>query len=224
MLRAKWVAVPIMVLGCGLLAAQDEPKAKSTLKPGDAMPKAFECYNVNGPAKGRPHCLVCGFALYPALLVFAKEPEEGKDEAFIDMLKKLDEITLDFDDRNFQVGIVIVSPDAHDSTNNAKEKDAQAIIDEAVKRKKLYDRVTKRAEGLKNVIISCYPSNGPAVREAPPKGFKLDPKAEVTAFFYERMRLIESFTFEALDAKGVDAMVKKVRDGLPLKKKQAAEK
>src|SRR5206468_2890253 len=101
------------------------------------------------------------------------------DEAFMDLLAKLDEAAADFDERSFQVGVVILSPDARDSTNNADEKDAKAIIDEATNREKLYERLAKRAEKLKHVIIAAYPDNGAVVRD----GYKLNPKAEMTVLF-----------------------------------------
>ena len=79
------------------------------------MPGPFECYNVNGPAKGRPRCLVCQFGQKPSVIVFAKEPADDKDAAFNDLLKKLDETVEAFTDRDFSVGVVILSPDARDS-------------------------------------------------------------------------------------------------------------
>src|SRR5689334_19039744 len=109
--RATWVCL-LMFLGASFLVAQDEAKVKSGPKAGASMPGPFECFNVNGAAKGRPHCFVCTFALNPAVLIFAKEPEAGKDEAFNDLLKQLDETATDFSDRSFSVGVVIISPDA----------------------------------------------------------------------------------------------------------------
>src|ERR1019366_6642722 len=117
MYRAKFVCM-LMLLGGSFLLAQDGGRLKSGPKPGASIPAPFECFNVNGPAKGRPHCFVCTFALNPSVLVFAKEPAAGKDEAFNDLLKQLDEAATEFSDRSFSVGVVIISPDARDSTNN----------------------------------------------------------------------------------------------------------
>ena len=224
MFRAPSIGMLMLLLGGSLLNAQDA--VQSGPKKGAFMPKPFECYNVNGPAKGRPRCLVCKFGLNPAVLIFAKEPEDGKDEAFTDLLAKLDEAAADFEERSFQVGVVILSPDAHDSTNNAAEKDADAIIKEATNREKLYERLGKRAEKLKHVIIGAFPADAAVLREDPPKGYKLNPKAEMTVLFFERMKVIENYAFEAgaLDAKQVEMMVIKIRDALPLKKKLAEEK
>jgi hypothetical protein len=177
------------------------------------LPGAFECFNLNGDAKGRPQCLVCKFALRPTVLVFAKEPAEGKDDALNDLLSKLDEVAKDLEIRAFSVGVVFLSPDARDSTNNAEEKDAQKIIDEAIAREKLHERLTKRAEKFKNVLVACYPAEGP-------KKYDLNPKADVTVLYYERMKINDHWAYgpDQLAAKDVDAMVKKVRDTLPLQK------
>src|ERR1700730_14624007 len=82
MFRAPSIGMLALLLGGSLLIAQDG--LQSGPKKGAFMPKPFECYNVNGPAKGRPRCLVCKFGLNPAVLIFAKEPEDGKDQAFTD--------------------------------------------------------------------------------------------------------------------------------------------
>jgi hypothetical protein len=129
-------------------------------------------------------------------------------------LTKLDETATEFESRAFSVGVVYLSPDARDSTNNAQEKDAQKIIDETIAREKLHARLTKQAEKFKNVIVACHPLEGP-------KKYNLNPKAEVTVLFYERMKISDNWAFGPgeLDAKSVEAIVKKVRETLPLKKK-----
>jgi hypothetical protein len=226
MFRANLIGMLVLLAGCSLLVAQGEAKVQSGPEKGALMPKAFECFNVNGPAKGRPHCLVCKSALYPAVLIFAAEPIEGKDEAFTELLTKLDAVAADFEERNFLVGVVILSPDARDSTNNAGEQDAAMIINETVKREKLIERLSKRAQNLKHVIIGAYPQDGPILRESPPKGYKLNPKAEITVLFYERMKIIEKYAYApgTLESRHVEAMVKRVREALPLRKKPAEEK
>jgi hypothetical protein len=228
MRRANLVGMLVLLAGCSFLIAQDEGQVHSGPKKGEFMPKAFECHNINGPAKGKPRCLVCRSALYPAVLIFAAEPAEGKDEAFTELLIKLDKTAADFEERNFLVGVVILSPDARDSTNNAAEDDTDKIIKEAVEREKLIERLKKRAEKLelKNVIIAIYPPDGPILREDPPKGYKLNSKAEMTVLFYERMKIIENYAFAPgkLKSKHVDLIVKRVREALPVRKNPADEK
>ncbi len=213
MLQKTLLGTFTLFLGAAFLVAQDDEKLVSGPKAGDFVPAPFESLNINGAAKGRQRCLVCQFALSPAVLVFAKEPAEGKDEAFNDLLKKLDDLTTEFEDRAFSVGVIILSPDARDSTTNPDEKEAKKIIDETVNRQKLVKRLEKRAEPLKHAIIGCVP-------EAPMK-FNINPKADVTIIFYERMKISDKWAFapEQLQGKEVDALVKKVRETLPLKKK-----
>lgn len=219
MLRHQMISMVFLAIGCAFLCGQDDEKLVSGPKAGAYVPAPFECLNVNGPSKGRPSCLVCRFALSPAVLIFAKEPTEGKDEAFNELLKQLDEAATEFDFRNFSVGVVILSPDARDSTNNVGEKDPKKLIDETVNREKLVDRLKKRAEPLKNAIIACHPPEGP-------KKYELNPKAETTILFYERYKITETWAFApgAMKEEDVKNIVKKVRDELPLRKKKAEEK
>jgi hypothetical protein len=213
MLRRPLFCMISFLVASSLLVAQDEGKMRSGPQAGSLIPGAFECFNVNGPAKGRPRCLVCQFALNPAVLIFTREPAEGKDAAFSELLKKLDELTVEFEERTFSVGVVVISPDALDSTYNAKETDVKKLVDEAVKREKLNERLTKRAEGLKNAIIGYVP-------EAP-KSYKINPKADVTILYYERMKITGNWAFgpDQMQMKDVEAIVKHVRDTLPIKKK-----
>lgn len=216
MLRAHLLGLLVMAVGASLLTAGDDEKLTSGPKVGANLPGPFECYNVNGPAKGRHHCLVCKFALHPSMLIFVRELPDAKDEALSDLLKKLDETVTEFEERGFSVGVVYLSPDARDSTNNAGEVDAAKIIEEAVNREKLTDRLKKRAEPLKNVIVASYLPDGP-------KGYNLNPKAEITALFYERMKIVKNFAFapEKMQTEDVDALVKQVREGLTVRKKKS---
>ncbi|MBM3994347.1 MAG: hypothetical protein FJ303_09380 [Planctomycetes bacterium] len=224
MVRASVICAVAVVLACLPLIAQDAEKSNGMPKAGDAIPRPFETFLLNDTkeltdkgqsSKGRPHCLVVRFGLNPAVLIITREPAEAGEAAFTAFLKKLDEATLDFEEKNFQAGVIVISPDARDSTNNAKQIDPEKIIEETVKRTELIKRLTKRAEGLTNVLLSCHPIDAVGVRDAPPKGFKIDPKTEMAVFFYDRMKVLESFAFDAApDVAQVDAMIKKIRDGL----------
>ena len=216
---SRFLSMLMMLVGCSLLAAQDEEKLKSGPKVGTFMPAPFECLNVNGPAKGRPHCLVCKFALHPTVMIFATEPADGKDEAFSDLLKKLDDTAIEFEDRGFSVGVIFLSPAARDSTNNAGEEKTEELVKEAVNREKLVERLEKRAKDLKHVVLACHLPPGP-------KKYDINPKAELTILFYERLKILENYVFapDKLDGKDVDRIVKRVRDELPLRKKVEEKK
>jgi hypothetical protein len=213
MLRAPVFGLIVMAVGASLLLAGDDAKLASGPKVGANMPGSFECYNVNGPAKGRPHCLVCKFGLNPSLIVFAKEPAEGKDDVLNDLLKKLDTVATDFEAITFCVGVVFLSPDGRDSTNNIGAVTAEEIIKEAVQREKLVERLKKRAEPLKHVIIAYYPPEGP-------KGYQINPKADITGLYYENLKVVHNFAFApgAMQTEDVDAIVKRVREALARKK------
>ena len=235
--RANLFCLSLMFVGCSLLLAQDDDKIKSGPKIGAPMPKPFECFNVNGPAKGRPRCLVCKFALSPSVLIFARKPAEdkekpveGKDEAFAELLKQLDELAVEFQANNFSAGVVIISPDAHDSTNNPQagsvedltkdvDKDseesamriseqAKKLIDEANSRASLLKRLTTQAEGLKHVVVGFVPEV--------PKDYELNPKAEVTVIFYQRIRITASYAYGpgAMQEDDVKMMIARVRETL----------
>lgn len=214
MLRANLLSLSILLVGCFVLTAQDDEKLKSGPKAGTFMPAPFESFNFNGPAKGRPHCLVCKFALLPSVMIFVKEAADAKDENLNDLLQKLEETAAEFQDRAFSVGVVFLSPHARDSTNNPNEKGADEIIKEAIKRKELQDRLSKRGEKYKHVIVASYPAEGP-------KKYDLNPKAELTILFYERMKITDNWAYApgALDGKDVEQIVKRVREALPIKKK-----
>lgn len=213
--HVKFMAFSFLFGLAAFALAQDEGKLQSGPKVGASIPAALPTFNVNGPAKGRASCMICRFALYPAVLVFAKEPAEGKDGALNDLLKKLDDAAADFEDRAFSAGVVFISPDARDSSTNPDEKDAKKLIDEAVAREKLHERLAKRAEKWKHVIVACHPPETP-------KSFMLNPKADVTVVFYERLKVVDNWAFgpDALQAKDVDAVEKKLRETLPLTKKK----
>src|SRR5437870_1482399 len=90
-MRTFFAGLVTSALVLGAAPAQDEA-FKSGPPPGTVLPGPFDVFVINGKlAAGRQHCLVCQNALNPAVLVFAREPAEGKDAALNDLLKKLDD-------------------------------------------------------------------------------------------------------------------------------------
>ncbi|HZZ77017.1 MAG TPA: hypothetical protein VFE62_00780, partial [Gemmataceae bacterium] len=174
MVRAKFVAVLALIVSCSFSLAQNEAKPKF-------VPGPFECFNINGKAKGRPHCLVCKFALNPVVLIFTKEPAAGKDGPLNDLLEQLDKLAAlpDFAERDLSIGVVFLSPDAKDSTNNAEEEKSEELLKEAINREMLRKRLEERAKPFKKendadrVIVAYYPLEGP-------KKYNIDPKMEQT--------------------------------------------
>ena len=64
--------VIIVLLLVSPLAAAPAPATQPSLRPGDALPAAFEPVNVTGEFAGRRHCLVCENGLSPVVMVFAR--------------------------------------------------------------------------------------------------------------------------------------------------------
>jgi hypothetical protein len=61
-------------------------------------------------------------------------------------------------------------------------------VNDAVGSKALLDRLEARASKLKNVVVTCYPPEGP-------KGWDLSPKAEVTVVLYVNHRTVSTMAF-----------------------------
>jgi hypothetical protein len=201
-----------LFLVAGWLAAQEEgEKLKSGLQKDEVLPGPFDAFNVNGKkAKGRQHCLVCENGLHPVVLVFAREPAEGKDGPLTALLAKLDEAVSRHADGHFLGSFaVFLSPHALNSANNAEEKDTKKIVEETIARDALIKRLEGRAENLKNVVIACYPAEGP-------KDYKINPKAEVTVLFYKKHKVLANFSYpeEKLTEAEADKIVKTVDEAL----------
>jgi hypothetical protein len=221
MLRSLLLSFLLVCLGCSLLVAQDAGEFASGPAKGKFIPKALNCYNVTGPSKGKYHCIVCDFGLTPSAIIFAKEPAKDKGAPLNDLLKQLDEIVDEFEYRGFSAAVIFLSPDARDSTNNTAVVKPADLIKEAVNRQELVKRIGERAETLKlkKVILGYYLPEGP-------EGFKLNPKADATVLFYERMKIHDVWAFPAdgLQEKHVAQITKRIRDELTLRKKPAEEK
>ncbi len=209
------LSLTFLLAGGLALSAQDDGAGRSGPKEGAFLPAPFDCYNLNGPHKGRFHCLVCRYALDPTVLVFAREPEEGKDAALNTLLKQLDDATAELVRFQLHAAVIFLSPDAQSSATNPNEADPAKLVEEAKKRDELYARLSARAENLKGVDVAVYPAEGP-------KGYAISAKAEVTVVFYRKLRVImtRSFGPGQLRDQDVEQIMAKVRETLePPKKK-----
>ena len=122
------------------------------------MPGPFDCLNINGKnGKDRQHCLVCEFGLGPVVMVFAKEPAEGKDGPISDLLQKLDGLVgKELEKSAVNSVVVFLSPDARNSANQSKIEDPDQLVEEAKAREALIARLRPHAEKLKHVVVACY--------------------------------------------------------------------
>jgi hypothetical protein len=198
-----------LVISGGLVAQEDGEKFQSGIKVGDVLPGPFDAFNVNGKtAKGRQHCLVCDFGLQPVVMVFAREPAKGNDVPLTALLGKLDEMVgRHKDDHALASAAVFLSPDGQNSATNAGEQDPQKLVEEALARDALVKRLEERAEKLKNVVVAYLPAEGP-------KGYHINPKAEVTVLFYIKHKVLANFAFgEGKMTEGdVERIIKTVDD------------
>ena len=209
----RFLGASLLLISFTLLKAGEA--FKSGPQPGAVLPGSFSPYNINGEYKDRYHCLVCEHELNPVVMVFAREPAEGKDQALADLLKKLDQAVARHQ-KNYLAGfIVFLSPDAKSSATDAtKVEDAGTLVAEAAARETLIARLQARAEKLKSVVVSCFPAAGP-------KDYAINDKAEVTVVFYNRFKVLDNFAFKEGQFQGndVDAIIKKVDERLAPSKK-----
>jgi hypothetical protein len=210
-----------------LAAAPAGETFKSGLQKGDLLPASFAPFNINGPRQGRYHCLVCEYGLDPVVLVFVREPAKGKEPAKDDgeaksdavgeLLKKLDDAVARHDKASLHAFAVFLSPDARSSITDPKEDDPGKLVDEANARRALDARLTARAENLKNVVLTHALPDGP-------KGYLINPKAEVTIVFYQRLKVLANFAFKEgeVRSENIDAVLKTVDETLSPRKKKPA--
>jgi hypothetical protein len=203
-----------LVVG-GLLAQEDGERLQSGPKVGGVLPGPFDAFNINGRiAAGRQHCLVCDYGLHPVVMVFAREPAEGKDGSLTSLLAKLDDaVRRHADDQALGGCAIFLSPDGQNSATNAAEHDPKKIADEALARDALAKRLEERAEKLNNVVVAYLPAQGP-------KEYHLNPKAEVTVLFYIKHKVLANVAFSdgKMQASDVDGIIKLVDDALAKKK------
>jgi hypothetical protein len=198
-----------------ITAVQAGDAVKSGPQPGEILPGSFAPFNINGEHKNKYHCLVCKYEVNPVVMVFAREPAEGKDQALTELLKKLDEAVGRHQKAYFGSFVVFLSPDAKSSATDSKAQDSGKLVQEAKAREDLIARLQARAEKLKNVVVCCFPAEGP-------KDYKINEKAEVTVIFYNLFEVLANFAHKEgqLQTKDVEAILKKVDDTLDKAKKK----
>jgi len=225
--RSAMRGVGLMGMLMGLTfswAALGQGGIQSGLLPPAKMPHAFDVYTFNGKNAERFHCLVCENDIYPTLLLFVKEPGDGKGKALEALFGKLDGLLEKYqamekypDVANFAVYAVFLSPAAQTSLNNPKEPDPAKLVKEATDRRALYQRMKEWADKVKKVVVSC------AIPEAA-KGYKVNPAAGLTGIYYEGLDVQENFAFPDLSEGNADAIVAGVETRLQAKVAALASK
>lgn len=183
--RYLWTGI-VLVAVAGTLASQPADTLQSGPQPGSPLPGSFAPFNINGDGKERPRCLVTEFEHDPVVMIFAREPADGKDGPLMELIKKLDEAVAKHTEDSLHSFVVILSPDARSSTDS-KEKDPAKLVEEAMAREALIIRLQARAKDLKNVVLSCYHES--------PKGYKIHDKAHVTVIVYRKQMVLANYAF-----------------------------
>lgn len=204
-----------LTIAATLTAAQDAP-FKSGPQKGTVLPAPFDAFVVKGKvAKGRHHCLICENELKPAVLIFAREPDKDGGEVLKSLLEKLDQAVEAHKEAYLGGFVVFLSPDARSSATEPAIDDIDKLLEETKKRKELLTRLEARAEPLNNVVVAAFPEEGP-------KGYNVNPKADVTIVLYHKLKVIDSWAFEGgkLTEDDVTAIMKRTDDTLKVAKKQ----
>lgn len=214
----------IAVLSLILLAPVQGQDAKfqSGLQPATAagkptkMPKSFDVHTFNGKNADRFHCLVCENDIHPTVLLFLKEPAEGKEKPLESLLGKLDEMVEKYqtlekypDLQGFAAFAVFVSPAAQTSLDKV-ETDPAKLVKEATDRRALYARMKDWAGKTKKVIVGCVIPESVAA-------YKLNPAASLTGLYYDSLDVLGNYSYEDLTEADVDALVAGVEQKLAAK-------
>jgi hypothetical protein len=205
MSRKFAMTMPAFLLGTVLLMAQGAGGDRAGLKEGDFLPRPFGCYNFNGMHKGKIHSFVVDYGLSPAVLVFVREPEDGKEAPALNaLLKRLEQATIDYKGKQLKAAVVFLSPYAKSSATNATEKDPAKLVEEASKREELYAHIAKRTEeaNFKGVDVGVFGIDGP-------KGYNLRLNTDVCVVVYSKLKVVMSRAYDEANAFG-DAEVEKI--------------
>jgi hypothetical protein len=195
-----------LALACAALAQEAPGKLDSGPKSGTVLKTAFDTFNLNGPAKGRYHCLVCEYGLRPVALVFVRDHPKGADKAVEDLLGRLDKAVARDADGYLKSFAVFLSPAARSSaTPQPKVTDPEALVAEWEARRALLGRLEPLAKKLTHVVVSTFPAEGP-------EGYNLKPEADVTVVLYVKHKVADTFAFPpgGLNDKAVEEIMKRV--------------
>ena len=193
----------------GGMFGQPAEKLKSGPPPGTGLPGSFAPININGDGKDRPRCLVTLYGSEPVIMVFAREPADGKDAALMELMKKLDDFVAKHRERELHGCMIFLSGDARSSVTDPGEKDQTKLVEEAQAREALILRLEPRTKDLKEIIVAAH-------HQAPAK-YLINDKAEVTVLYYRKQVVEASFAFAPgqLKAEDIDLILKTVDSRLP---------
>jgi hypothetical protein len=114
-------------------------KAEPVLKEGKNLPGPFHPFNVNGPRKGKFHCLVSAQGLDPLVLLFVRELEFG--DPLKELLRRFDSACVRNPNVRLACAVVFLSEDFDKQdavvTNDDKREELAKKLDGLAKELKL---------------------------------------------------------------------------------------
>jgi hypothetical protein len=202
----RWRFLPMsFMFGLAFMAA---PLAAEDKKPDDQadLPGAFHPYVLNGPHEGQFHCVVCDHGLFPGAIVFVRGTDLSDETS--KLLKGLNSIAKGNEKARFAIFAVFLDPDLSTSlTGDNKTDDRRQEIADKLR------PIQKQDPELDHVIFALE-------AEKNLKDYKLGEKDAVTVVLFSKIKVVERFAFENLDAKGREAVFAATREKLvPQKKK-----
>lgn len=199
-------------------------KIKSGIEPAAVgetptkMPHSFQIHTFNGKNANRFHSIVCENDVHPTVLLILKEPAEGKGKALESLLAKLDGLIDKYQvmDKYPEVTTlaayaVFIDPAAQTSLTKPEETDPAALVKEATDRRALYARIKEWSEKPKKVIVGVtVPEWLDKKPEQKSDGYKINPAASLTGFYYDGLTVLENFSFDTFTDADVDPIIAKV--------------
>jgi hypothetical protein len=159
---------------------------------GSGVPRSFAPLVVNGNWKdpgGNPvdryHSLICRFGIKPAVLVFARRPDE---KGLFNFLKQLQGKIEEHKDQGLAAGAVFVGPDDRRDDPKVEPKELIQITQDKAR---LVEDLKERAKSasLKDVLVGV---EGPGKL----KDFNIPKTSEVMIVLYRNYRVVRTFTLK----------------------------
>jgi hypothetical protein len=183
-----WLVAGLLLAGAGQAGSGEDKKG--TLAPGKDLPGPFHPYNVNGPHKGRFHCLVSEQGLKPLVLLIARGLE--KDAAFGALLQQLDGAVARNPTLHLNVFVVFLSDEL------------PSVVADDDKREDLARNLQTLAETLKlRHVVLCLGDKADLAR------YNLDPGVALTVVLASKLKIVAS---HALTGDKIKAQAKVILD------------
>jgi hypothetical protein len=163
---ATRIILPLLFLciGC-LFVCADEP-CMSGLTPG-AKPGPYSALVSVGPQRGQSHCFICETGERPAVIVFARTP----NDSLAKLVRGLDKALADHKAAELRAWVTFLG------------EDQTALDPEIVK--------WGKKQAVKNVPLAVFEDAGG------PPSYRLNRDADVTVLLFVKQKVVSNFAFRA---------------------------